>query len=76
MDCQPAYHSNFIASYGCLEKTLQINDDKMQDWLYEEGEDETKSAYVAKLNELRQVGKPMTMILTCCRAHVLLHPSV
>ena len=29
----------------------------MQDWLYEEGEDETKSAYVAKLNELRQVGE-------------------
>ena len=29
----------------------------MQDWLYEEGEDETKSTYVAKLNELRQVGQ-------------------
>lgn len=32
----------------------------MQDWLYEEGEDETKSTYVAKLNELRQVGQSPT----------------
>lgn len=29
----------------------------MQDWLYEEGEDETKSTYVAKLNDLRQIGE-------------------
>lgn len=31
----------------------------MQDWLYEEGEDETKSTYIAKLEELRQVGDPV-----------------
>lgn len=29
----------------------------LQDWLYEEGEDETKSTYVAKLNDLRQMGE-------------------
>ena len=31
----------------------------VQDWLYEEGEDETKSTYIAKLEELRQVGDPV-----------------
>ena len=31
--------------------------DFLQDWLYEEGEDETKSTYVAKLNDLRQIGE-------------------
>ena len=38
-----------------------LNDCSVQDWLYEEGEDETKSAYIAKLTELRQVGKPSAM---------------
>ncbi len=33
-----------------------------QDWLYEEGEDETKSTYVAKLNELRQIGQPLNSL--------------
>ena len=36
-------------------KVLKVN--FLQDWLYEEGEDETKSTYVAKLNDLRQIGK-------------------
>lgn len=35
----------------------------MQDWLYEEGEDEIKSTYVAKLNELRQTGQPLDIVL-------------
>lgn len=38
-----------------------LTDCLVQDWLYEEGEDETKSAYIAKLTELRQVGKPSAM---------------
>lgn len=33
--------------------------EQMEDWLYEEGEDETKSTYVAKLNDLRQMGDPV-----------------
>ncbi|KAL3152123.1 hypothetical protein ABBQ32_001221 [Trebouxia sp. C0010 RCD-2024] len=33
--------------------------EQMEDWLYEEGEDEIKSTYVAKLNELRQTGDPV-----------------
>ena len=40
---------------ACLLKLVPV---VMQDWLYEEGEDETKSTYVAKLNELRQTGQP------------------
>lgn len=27
----------------------------MEDWLYEEGEDETKGVYIAKLEELKKV---------------------
>ncbi|KAJ7299180.1 hypothetical protein O6H91_Y285900 [Diphasiastrum complanatum] len=30
-----------------------------EDWLYEEGEDETKSVYIAKLEELKQLGDPI-----------------
>ncbi|DBB16364.1 hypothetical protein WJX82_007687 [Trebouxia sp. C0006] len=33
--------------------------EQMEDWLYEDGEDETKSTYIAKLEELRQVGDPV-----------------
>lgn len=28
----------------------------MEDWLYEEGEDTTKSVYIAKLEELKKTG--------------------
>ena len=30
-----------------------------QDWLYDEGEDETKAVYVAKLKELEALGEPV-----------------
>lgn len=33
--------------------------DAMEDWLYDEGEDQTKSVYVGKLEELRKVGDPI-----------------
>lgn len=29
---------------------------QVEDWLYEDGEDETKGVYVAKLEELKKVG--------------------
>eukprot|EP01104_Vermistella_antarctica_P012442 TRINITY_DN35_c0_g2_i1.p1 TRINITY_DN35_c0_g2~~TRINITY_DN35_c0_g2_i1.p1 ORF type:complete len:873 (-),score=354.80 TRINITY_DN35_c0_g2_i1:275-2893(-) len=35
----------------------QLN--KMEDWLYEEGEEETKSVYVTKLEELVKIGGPI-----------------
>ena len=31
----------------------------MQDWLYDEGEDETKAVYVDKLKELEALGEPV-----------------
>ena len=31
----------------------------MQDWLYDEGEDETKSVYTQKLEELLRLGSPI-----------------
>ncbi len=33
----------------------------MQDWLYDEGEDETKSVYTAKLDELKALGDPIAL---------------
>ena len=46
----------------------------VQDWLYEEGEDETKSTYVAKLNELRQVGQsPASYTLSVARRLCSVH---
>ncbi|KAF0916094.1 hypothetical protein E2562_000703 [Oryza meyeriana var. granulata] len=32
---------------------------EVEDWLYEDGEDETKGVYVAKLEELKKVGDPV-----------------
>ena len=29
---------------------------EVEDWLYEDGEDETKGVYIAKLEELKKVG--------------------
>lgn len=34
-----------------------LND--MEDWLYDEGEDQTKSVYIAKLEELKKLGNPI-----------------
>jgi heat shock protein 4 len=31
----------------------------MEDWLYEDGEDEKKSVYVAKLGDLKALGDPI-----------------
>jgi len=53
--------------YGDYEKYISENDreafssllSKTEDWLYEEGEDETKSVYVDKLAELKGIGQPV-----------------
>ncbi|ESQ30067.1 hypothetical protein EUTSA_v10011242mg [Eutrema salsugineum] len=34
---------------------------EVEDWLYEDGEDETKGVYVAKLEELKKAGDPVEM---------------
>ena len=38
-----------------IGKILLLNFRRWKDWLYEEGEDETKGVYVAKLEELKKV---------------------
>lgn len=38
---------------------LKLLDDT-ENWLYEEGENETKSVYVKKLEELQKLGNPIT----------------
>ena len=38
---------------------LSVNLVFFQDWLYDEGEDETKSVYTQKLEELLRLGSPL-----------------
>ncbi|KQK07192.1 heat shock 70 kDa protein 15 [Brachypodium distachyon] len=40
---------------------LRVKLQEVEDWLYEDGEDETKGVYVAKLEELKKVGDPIEM---------------
>ena len=37
------------------KKRLMAKLQEVEDWLYEDGEDETKGVYVAKLEELKKV---------------------
>lgn len=39
--------------------TALLND--TEDWLYEDGEDETKGVYIAKLEELKKIGDPIEL---------------
>lgn len=40
---------------------------EVEDWLYEDGEDETKGVYVAKLEELKKVlSLSFILLLTSC----------
>lgn len=41
--------------------TLSSKLDQTEDWLYEDGEDETKGVYIAKLEELKKLGDPIEM---------------
>ncbi|CAH8363564.1 unnamed protein product [Eruca vesicaria subsp. sativa] len=52
------YHEYIIESEreAFLAKLQEV-----EDWLYEDGEDETKGVYVAKLEELKKVGDPVEM---------------
>ena len=46
-------HPSVDASVG-VKQPLSV-----QDWLYDEGEDESKAVYVAKLKELEALGEPV-----------------
>lgn len=55
--------------YGELEAYVKEKDrekfskalDQMEDWLYEDGEDETKGVYTAKMEELKKMGDPIEL---------------
>jgi heat shock protein 4 len=50
-----------LSSFTTDEKREQLNAalEKAEDWLYDEGEDQAKSVYVAKLAELKSLGDPI-----------------
>ncbi|KAF8724920.1 hypothetical protein HU200_020635 [Digitaria exilis] len=50
-------YSDFVTpeeKEGLIAKLQEV-----EDWLYEDGEDETKGVYIAKLEELKKVGDPI-----------------
>ena len=42
---------------------------EVEDWLYEDGEDETKGVYIAKLEELKKVAFLLLCLLVLCLNH-------
>ncbi|XP_068651510.1 heat shock 70 kDa protein 15-like [Aristolochia californica] len=50
------YH-DFVTASDKEEFSAKLQ--QVEDWLYEEGEDETKGVYVAKLEELKKQGDPI-----------------
>lgn len=50
------YH-NYATEFERKELTQRLQ--KTEDWLYEEGDDESKGVYVAKLDELKKIGDPI-----------------
>lgn len=52
------YH-DFVTSSEMPELITKLQE--VEDWLYEDGEDETKGVYVAKLDELKKQGDPIEL---------------
>ncbi|XP_077212401.1 heat shock 70 kDa protein 15-like [Tasmannia lanceolata] len=50
-------YQDFVTAPEREELTLKLQD--VEDWLYEDGEDETKGVYIAKLEELKKQGDPI-----------------
>ncbi|KAE8772619.1 Heat shock 70 kDa protein 4L [Hordeum vulgare] len=50
-------YSDYVTSED--KEALMAKLQEVEDWLYEDGEDETKGVYVAKLEELKKVGGPI-----------------
>ena len=46
-------YQEFVTNSEREEFTAKLQE--VEDWLYEEGEDETKGVYIAKLDELKKV---------------------
>uniref|UniRef100_A0ACD5TQN1 Uncharacterized protein n=1 Tax=Avena sativa TaxID=4498 RepID=A0ACD5TQN1_AVESA len=52
-------YNDFVTSED--KETLMAKLQEVEDWLYEDGEDETKGVYLAKLEELKKVGGPIEL---------------
>ncbi|OVA13876.1 Heat shock protein 70 family [Macleaya cordata] len=50
-------YQDFVTASERDELTAKLQE--VEDWLYEEGEDETKGVYIAKLEELKKQGDPI-----------------
>lgn len=55
----PVKRAEWAAPHLLQERTVLSCRARAQNWLYDEGEDEKKSVYVAKLDELRGAGEPV-----------------
>ncbi|KAI7158171.1 Heat shock protein [Hortaea werneckii] len=55
------YESNGYAEFCSEEEKATIKDkcEKLEDWIYDDGDDATKAQYVAKLEELRATAGPV-----------------
>ncbi|KAI6936173.1 Heat shock protein, partial [Hortaea werneckii] len=55
------YESNGYAEFCSEEEKAAIKDkcEKLEDWIYDDGDDATKAQYVAKLEELRATAGPV-----------------
>ncbi|XP_051180858.1 heat shock 70 kDa protein 15 [Lolium perenne] len=52
-------YNDFVTSED--KESLMTKLQEVEDWLYEDGEDETKGVYLAKLEELKKVGGPIEL---------------
>ncbi|KAJ6833463.1 heat shock 70 kDa protein 15-like isoform X2 [Iris pallida] len=52
-------YQDFVTESERDELTVKLQE--VEDWLYEDGEDETKGVYVAKLEELKKQGDPIEL---------------
>ncbi|KAJ6793162.1 heat shock 70 kDa protein 15-like [Iris pallida] len=52
-------YQDFVTEPERVELTAKLQE--VEDWLYEDGEDETKGVYVAKLEELKKQGDPVEL---------------
>ncbi|KAG2328185.1 hypothetical protein Bca52824_010913 [Brassica carinata] len=61
VDVQKAVEKEYEIALQDRREAFLVKLQEVEDWLYEDGEDETKGVYVAKLEELEKVGDPVEM---------------
>lgn len=53
-------YQDFVTDSQREELSAKLQE--VEDWLYEDGEDETKGVYIAKLEELKKVSKMLFLV--------------